>query len=240
MKVLVTVDDVGLSPHVNEAAARLVEAGVAGCISLIATGSELDGAAEIASRAGTVVSVHLNCVEPPFISGAEFPPSHSFWFLRGGSMRDEVRREWSLQIEKVLTRGLMVTRLDSHQHVHHAPGLRKVFLELAEEYGISSVRTAVLPDRSRSLEAMVLDRLGRSLSRMARGRGVSTEDLMLGLTASGSVDREYLQSIGNAVSGSGTAELVMHPSTVPEWSLYQAEELELMMSDWFGRWLLAH
>lgn len=240
VKVTVTLDDVGASSSVNEAASRLLEAGVVDCLSLLATGGRLEEAAETASVTDAAVSVHLNCVEPPFLSREGFPSSHSWWFIRGASLADDVRREWSMQIERVLSLGLMVTRLDSHQHLHHSPGLRMVILELAGEYGISSVRAAILPDRRGSMEAMLLDRLGRKLARMAEGAGIATPDAMLGFTVSGSVDREYLEGLEDRISGRGTAELVMHPSTVPEWSLYQPEELGLLLSDWFGRWLRAH
>jgi len=240
LKVSVTLDDVGISPSVNEAASRLIEAGMVNCLSILATGSRVEEAAEIASGSDAAVSVHLNCVEPPFLSREGFPSSHSWWFLRGASLAGDVRREWSMQVERVLSLGIMVTRLDSHRHLHHSPGLRQVILELASEYGISSVRAAILPDRRGSMEAMVLDRLGRKLARMAEAAGIATPDAMLGFTVSGSVDRVYLEGLEERISGEGTAELVMHPSTVPEWSLYQPEELEMMLSDWFGRWLRAH
>jgi predicted glycoside hydrolase/deacetylase ChbG (UPF0249 family) len=131
----------------------------------------------------------------------------------------------------------MVTRLDSHHHLHNAPGLREVVLELAGEYGISSVRAAVLPDRHRSLEAYLLDRMGRKLARMASDAGVTVPAAMLGFTEAGQLGREYLMAMEDSIRGKGTAELVTHPSVDPEWSLYQPEELSLLASDWFRRWL---
>lgn len=236
MRITVTLDDVGRSPGVNAAAARLLAAGKADCISVMATGPELMDAVELASESGVRVAVHLNCVEPPFLTGNDFPASHETWFLRSRRLASPARDEWRLQIEKVLSCGLLVTGLDSHQHLHNAPGLRDVVLELAREYGISTVRAAVLPDRWRSLEALLLDRMGRRLASAARTAGLSAPDAMLGFTASGSVTREYLRGLEGSLAGGGTAELVMHPSVEPEWSLYQPMELELLESRWFEGW----
>lgn len=236
MKLMVTLDDLGISPGVNSSAAELIPLGSVDCLSIMPTGPEFARAVELASSFEAAVSVHLNCIEPPFLTGASFPSSHGVWFFRGKRFAEEVREEWRRQIERVLAGGVMVTRLDSHQHIHHAPGLRELILELAREYGISSIRSAVLPDRWRSLEALTLDRLGRKLARMASRAGISTPDAMLGFTASGSVSAEYLRSMEKNTRGVGTVELVMHPSLEPEWSLYQPDEHRLMGSDWFREW----
>ncbi|MBN2586182.1 MAG: ChbG/HpnK family deacetylase [Candidatus Fermentibacteraceae bacterium] len=239
MKVLVTIDDLGMSPGINAAAAVLLPTGVVGCVSIMATGPALMEAVEISMGSRAMVSVHLNCLQPPFLTGGEFPSSHETWFLKGRRLAGRVREEWSRQIEKLLSCGLMVTRLDSHHHIHNAPGLRDVTLELAREYGISAVRAAVLPDRRRSLEALLLDWMGRRLAGAAKSRGISTPDAMLGFSAAGSMSREYLEEMEEGIRGAGTAELVTHPAVSPEWSLYQPLELELMRSDWFRRWLSA-
>ncbi len=239
MKVLVTIDDLGMSPGVNAAAAVLIPTGIVGCMSIMATGPALMEAVELTVGSGATVSVHLNCLQPPFLTGGEFPSSHEVWFLKGRKLAGRVREEWSRQIEKLLSCGLMVTRLDSHHHIHNAPGLRDVILELAGEYGISAVRTAVLPDRRRNLEAFLLDRMGRKLARAAKSRGISTPEAMLGFTVAGSISREYLEEMESGIQGDGTAELVTHPAVAPEWSLYQPQELEMMNSEWFRRWLAA-
>lgn len=240
MKLMVTIDDLGISPGVNASAEELIALGAVDCLSVFPTGPEFAGAMELASSSETAVSVHLNCIQPPFLTGADFPSSHGVWYFRGKKFAEKVREEWSRQIERVLAGGVMVTRLDSHQHMHHVPGLRELILELAREYGISSIRSAVLPDRWRSVEALTLDRLGRKMARMAFRAGISTPDSMLGFTAAGSVSAEYLRLMENRIGGGEKVELVMHPSLKPEWSLYQPDEHRLMGSDWFREWKSAH
>lgn len=235
--ILVTLDDIGLSTEVNAAAESCVEYCTVGCLSLLATGPALNGALEIACRSDLQISVHLNCLEPPFLTDAAFPGSPAGWMLRGKSLTAVVTSEWRAQIELVLSSGAMITRLDSHRHTHMLPGLRGIILDLAEEYGVGSVRTAILPDRLRRPSGLVLDRLGRSFGRAASARGVRTPAAMLGFSRSGNVTREYLQRYTDLISGDGETELVMHPAGVPVWSEGQPGELSLLTSHWFRDWI---
>ncbi len=240
MKVLVTIDDAGMDEAVNSGASILLERGVVHCLSIMATGPELEGAAELVRSSDVAVSVHLNCVQPPFLLEEEFPDSHYAWFRNGKKLAEKVRNEWRCQIERVLSTGLMVTRLDSHQHIHNAAGLREVILDLAGEYGIGTVRAAVLPERWKNAKCFTLDRLGRKLSKSAASREVSTPDLMLGFSSSGNVNLNYLESIKGYLKDDGVAELVMHPAIAPVWASTQTDELELMRSEWFAEWLKKH
>jgi len=240
MKVLVTIDDLGMAEGVNIAAEILLPRDVVHCLSIMATGPELPRAAELARNYDVAVSVHLNCVQPPFLIEDGFPVSHSAWFRKGRRYAEKVRNEWRSQIEKVLSTGLTVTRLDSHHHIHNVAGLREVVLDLAGEYGIEAVRGAVLPERLKSPSCFILDLLGRKLVRSALSRGIKTTDLMLGFSRSGCVSMDYLDSIDGSIEGDGVAELVMHPATTPVWASTQTDELELMRSEWFTEWLKKH
>ncbi|NOQ22690.1 MAG: ChbG/HpnK family deacetylase [Candidatus Aegiribacteria sp.] len=240
MKVFVTVDDLGMAAGINSGVEMLLHSGVIHCLSIMATGPELPGAVELGRSYDVAVSVHLNCVQPPFLVEDGFPGSHFAWFRKGAKYAEKVRNEWRSQIEKVLSTGLTVTRLDSHQHIHNAAGLREVILDLAGEYGIGAVRGAVLPERWHSPSCFILDRLGRRLLKSAVERGISTPDLMLGFSRSGNVCRDYLESIDGSIECDGVAELVMHPATSPVWASTQTDELELMRSEWFAEWLRKH
>ncbi len=240
MKVLVTIDDAGMAAGVNSAAEILLPRGVVHCLSIMATGPALPRAVELALNNDVAVSVHLNCVQPPFLVEDGFPGSHSAWLIKGGKFAEKVRNEWRSQIEKILSTGLAVSGLDSHQHLHNTAGLREVILDLAEEYGIGTVRGAVLPDRFRKPSCFILDILGRKLVRSAVIRGIGTPDLMLGFSKSGNVTRSYLERIEGSIEGEGVAELVMHPATTPVWTSTQTDELELMRSEWFAEWLKKH
>lgn len=237
MEIQVTIDDLGLSASVNKAAKILLSAGRVGCMSILATGTALDEALEMASSPDVRISVHLNCSEPPFMTGVEFPDSFHTWFRSGSALAGKVRDEWKAQIERVLAAGVMITGLDSHHHLHNLSGLREVILDLTKEYGIGTVRAAVLPDRFRRPSGIVLNCLGRKLMRMAKKRDVGTPDLMLGFSRSGNVTRKYLESLSGSLKREGLAELVTHPAISPVWASTQPDELELMRSEWFNEWL---
>jgi predicted glycoside hydrolase/deacetylase ChbG (UPF0249 family) len=238
MPVLVTVDDLGISRAVNEAASQCIASGTVGCLSLLATGPVFDAAAEIAAVAGKTVSVHLNCVEPPFLtSGLNPPRSLAGWIAGSRRLSPEVASEWRAQIEKALSAGLMITRLDSHRHLHHLPGLNRIILELAGEYGIGSVRAALLPDRWLRPAGPALHYLGRRLSSMAAAAGIGTPAVMLGFSRAGRLTMDYLTRWGGGLPAGRETELVTHPAVVPVWSEGQPAELALLRSDRFLQWL---
>jgi len=238
MPVLVTIDDLGMSRAVNEAATACLSRGSVGCLSILATGDRFGEAAELAAVSGVPLSVHLNCIEPPFLTRGYTPPgSMVSWVTGSRSMRPAVQAEWREQIEKALASGLMITRLDSHRHMHHLPGLDDAVLDLAREYGIGSVRSAILPDRWSRPSGLYLDVLGRRFARKASRAGVGTPAAMLGFSRSGRVTIDYLLRWGDRLPVGSETELVTHPATVPVWSDGQPEELELLLSDGFTRWM---
>lgn len=235
-RILVTIDDVGRAKPINDAVEQCIKAGTVDCLSVMASGSESEHAFRIIAASDMTVSAHLNCIEPPFLSHAEFPDSLAAWLLVGSKHAEEARTEWSMQIEKLLSNGVMVTRLDSHRHLHHMPALQEVILDLATQYGIRNIRAAHIPDRLRRPTGFVLNRYARSFSAKASDLGMRTTGCILGFGRSGSVDRDYLKSFEGKIP-SGEVELIMHPSTEPVWSDSQPRELELMMSDWFRNWI---
>jgi predicted glycoside hydrolase/deacetylase ChbG (UPF0249 family) len=232
----VTIDDGGMHGKVNDAIALCASRGRVDRVSVLATSPFWCQACESADSAGLEISVHLNCSEPPFLGGTPFPSSWTAWLCTAGKRKDDVRREWSLQIERILSAGFSPTRLDSHRHLHHLGALGEVILQLAGEYDIGSVRTALLPDRLSRPSGLVLDSLARRLAAQAGSRGIASTASVLGFSRSGRVDRIYLQRY-RPLLPDGECELVMHPAAGPVWSRHQPEELELMLSEWFGQWI---
>lgn len=234
-QVTVTIDDGGKNDAVNRAAALCMDAGVVSRFSIIPTGARVPAACELAMSRGVAVSVHLDCCSGPFLlPESRFPEGFAAWALNAARMAPLVRREWSAQIESLLGLGAMVTSLDSHRHLHHLPGLMGVFIDIAREYRIGTVRAAVLPDRMRRYPLGVfLHRLGVRLAETASSAGLSSATWMLGFGDSGRVGRDYLEKYMKTAEGENM-ELVMHPATESVWSPGQPGELELMLSDWFA------
>ena len=234
-KLLVNIDDAGASEGVDEALDLCIRSGVAGGASLMATGAFLEGAADIARTAGLQISAHLDCIEGPFLSEGFRGRSLASLAVGGGDL-PALEREWRMQIEALLDLGLEISRLDSHRHLHHLPAARGVVIALARDYSIPAIRTAILPDRWKRPSGPFLHHLALRLRRLAHGAGLRTNDCMLGFGRSGRVDREYLERMEGRLP-EGLIELVVHPSTVDEWSGGQRAELDLLLSSWFATWL---
>jgi chitin disaccharide deacetylase len=236
-EISVTIDDGGLHPGVNAAAGKCAEFGTVDRISILATSEGFAEAIMTAMTNQIRVAAHLDCSGGPFLlEGSDFPDSFAGWLSSAPSLAPLAEKEWAAQIEKILSAGGVITALDSHRHLHHIPALQDVIIRLAGEYGIRTVRSAVLPDRMMRFPAgLRLNSLGGQLREKIRSANLVTTDRMLGFGKAGKVDRRYLSRFSDRCS-EGTTELVMHPSTEPVWSRGQPGELDLMLSQWFKDW----
>jgi predicted glycoside hydrolase/deacetylase ChbG (UPF0249 family) len=236
-ELTVTVDDGGLHSAVNGALQKCIESGNVQRVSIIATGSEFSQASMIGMMGGLKVAAHLDCCQGPFLlKESVFPDSFSVWLKAADSLAESVRNEWAAQIENILSTGGVVTALDSHRHLHHIKALQKVIVSLAKEYGIRTVRSAVLPDKYMRFPAGIkLNSLGCQLRLKLLSEGLVTSDRMLGFGKAGKITKEYLSKY-TSLCRDGFTEVVMHPATEKLWSSGQPAELELITSEWFGRW----
>lgn len=236
-EVTVTIDDGGMHPAVNQAIAKCIASGNVNRLGIMATGPVFSEAIVMAMVGGVRMAAHLDCCQGPFLlEKSEFPKPFGTWLKSAGSLAASVKDEWSAQIEKILSSGGVVTALDSHRHLHHVPELQDVIIALAKEYGIRTVRTAVLPDKMMRFPAgLKLNSLGNELSQRLSEEGLVTSDRMLGFGKAGKVSRKYLSKYTD-LCADGFTEVVMHPAVETVWSKGQPEELDLILSEWFGTW----
>lgn len=236
-EVTVTIDDGGMHPAVNAAIDTCIPSGNIGRVSIMATGPCYAEAIMSTMAGGVRLGAHLDCCQGPFLlPESDFPGSFAAWLKSAEALSAKVRKEWSAQIEKILSTGGVVTALDSHRHMHHIPALQDVIISLAGEYGIRTVRSAVLPDRfSRFPAGLKLNSLGKDLQERLRGEGFVTADRMLGFGRAGRITLKYLKKHAGDCA-EGTTEMVMHPATEEVWSAGQTGELELILSREFGEW----
>ena len=232
----VTIDDGGMHESITPAIEACAARGVVDCVSILPTGIAASEVCRIACAEDVAISVHLNCIQPPFLGSKPFPGTVARWIVSASRLAEHVRVEWTRQIEKLMDMGARLTGLDSHRHLHHLPALRNIALDLADEYGIGTIRTAVLPDRFSRPSGPLLHYLGKRLEMLAGERELKTPKWMLGFSCSGGVSRRYLEQNGKRIT-CGECEIVMHPAVTPVWSDGQPEELELMQSEWFVLWL---
>jgi len=249
--LIVTADDLGLTVGVNEAVRRAHVDGVVTATSLLAVGRAFDDAATMLRDLPRLeLGAHLAIVgeDPPLLSAREiptlvdttgmFPLSYRTVVRRGLAGRvdpDDVRRELSAQLERVLGVGVPVTHVDTHQHTHLWPTVGDVVAELAAAAGVAAVR---LP-RSHGHGPVGLGvqllaaRTARTLRRTGR---VSPADYA-GLDEAGRLDTATFGRAFDAVvrRGAGSAEINAHPSLPADpdlgrfdWSYRWADELAML------------
>ena len=242
--LVVNADDMGLTPGVCRAVRRGHTVGVVTSTSVLGVGAAFDEAAAVLRDCpGLGVGAPLAIVgeDRPLLSAAEiptlvdrqgcFPLSYRTVVARAAAGRvdaDDVRREFTAQLERVAGIGVPVTHLDTHQHTHLWPGVARVVVELAVAAGVPAVRLPTSPSRGPVGVGV------RLLSRRLRGRvesaGLHTTADYVGLDESGSLDEARfagaLQQL--ATAGASTAEVNSHPG--------EAGEAALGRFDWGFRW----
>lgn len=151
MHVVINVDDLGLHPAVRRAVERLAGMGRVTSASVLANGSDVENAARVP---GVSLGAHLNILRgrplsprrevPSLVDGRGlFPGGYTRLWRRVilGQVRvDEVRLEWSRQVERLLELGITLSHLDGEKHTHCWPALMPVACDVARAYGIPWVR----------------------------------------------------------------------------------------------------
>jgi len=236
-EITVTIDDGGMHPAVNTAIEACIASGNVSRVGIMATGPVFSEAVMMTMGGSVRLSAHLDCCRGPFLlERSEFPGSFTAWLKSASALSSRVRDEWSAQIERILSSGGLITALDSHRHLHHIPALQDVMIAVAAEYGIRTVRTAVLPDKMKRFPSgLKLNSLALELKGRLAEKGLVTTDRMLGFGRAGRINRKYLEKYSKNCM-EGTTELVMHPAAEEVWSKKQPDELSLILSDWFGDW----
>ncbi len=154
MYVVINCDDLGLHPAVRRAVVGLGRAGAISSATLMANGPDFDASARIK---GVGIGVHLNLLRGAPLCPPERIPSlvddnglmlgnYRKLFLRymaGRVSLDDVRREWSAQVERVIDTGVKPTHLDSEKHIHAWPRLGGLVAEIARRHGIRWMRRPV-------------------------------------------------------------------------------------------------
>ncbi len=217
-RLIVTGDDFGLSPAVNQAIVKAHEHGVLTSASLMVNGSAASEAVVLAKAHPTLaVGLHLVLCqgratlaphEIPGLVDAEGNFSRGpvraglrYFFMR--SLQPQLRREIEAQIAAFAATGLILSHLDGHLNLHLHPTVLAILLELAGRYRIHAVRLPL--DDLRVILALDRKRLGYKLShavifgvlcRCARGRlvraGIRVADRVYGLLQSGDMNEAFL------------------------------------------------
>jgi len=242
-RLIINADDFGLTSGVNRAVAELHQAGLLTSATLMARAQATADAIQIALTTPSLgVGCHVVLLdgEPVLSTQSEIPnladpitgrfrPSlipflgavHRNWPLMGASpMTDEIEAEAAAQISLLQNRGIRLTHIDTHKHVHMFPAVLRPVLRAARAAGIRTVRNPFEPawslhatqgaPRLRRVQVSLLRRLQSSFHRIVAEEGFTNTDGAIGVLATGSLDAATVASLLRQLP-SGTWELVTHP-----------------------------
>lgn len=142
--LIINADDLGLWPSVN---AGILQAWAQGAISsstVLANTPDLPEVLASAHAAGLPVGIHLNLtLGKPLSNPAEIPTlvTGEGTFMKRQQWPaqlpgEQIRRELTRQVQRVLDLGGQPTHLDSHHHIHRYPEVFAVVVELAQKLHI--------------------------------------------------------------------------------------------------------
>ena len=240
--LIVSADDLGLTDGVCSAIARSHADGVVTSTSLLAVGRAFSSAVRVLREApGLDVGAHLAMVgeDPPLLTPREiptlvnkqgrFPLSYRTVLARGFARRidpDEVRREFTAQLQRIRAAGVHVSHLDTHQHVHLWPAVARVVTELARQERIPAVRT---PASHRVLPVgFGVNALASRLRRELSAAGLATTDNYTGLDEAGAFDAARFRTSLSRLGSGGSVEINVHPG--------EAGDPDLARFSWGYRW----
>jgi hopanoid biosynthesis associated protein HpnK len=231
--LIVTGDDFGASPAVNEAIEAAHQGGILTSASLIATAPAFaDARRRAAALPGLSTGLHLVLCDgraasapariPGLVdAGGRFDASPARagvrYYARRRALRGQLEAEIRAQIEQYLATGLPLDHLDGHHHLHLHPIVFDVLAPLLAEYRIPWIRLlhedglarrgAPRPDPVPAIFVA----LSRRARRLAAARGVGGPDRTYGLRATGRLDEGELLRLLVGLRAR-RVEIYLHPS----------------------------
>lgn len=229
-------DDFGLTSGVNRAVMELFEKHLLTSATLMARAAATEEAIGLALKMPLLgIGCHIVLVDgEPAMPAGEIPGlanrktgqfhANPGSFLRqlllGGIRPSEIEAEAAAQIALLQARGLTLTHIDTHKHLHMFPAVLRPLLRAARAAGIRAVRNPFEPAWSRRatpaasllrrIEVGMLRQLEPAFRRIVTEEGFSTTDGALGVLATGTLDEETLRRLLGSIPA-GTWELVTHP-----------------------------
>jgi chitin disaccharide deacetylase len=220
-RLIVTADDFGLSPAVNEAVERAHREGILTSASLMVAGPAAADAVDRARRLPRLaVGLHLVAVEGPAClpgvalpdlvdASGWFPPAQlrlavAYGFSRRA--RAQLAAEIRAQFAAFAATGLTLDHADAHKHMHLHPVVGSLLIRIGREFGLRAVRVPAEPGGG----ALAL--WCAWLRMAARLAGLAVNDRVYGLRDSGRMDLARVQAILDRLP-SGLSEIYAHPAT---------------------------
>jgi predicted glycoside hydrolase/deacetylase ChbG (UPF0249 family) len=206
--LIITGDDFGASPQVNEAVERLHRAGVLTQAGLMVGAPCVDEAVRIARRNPSLcVGLHVVlCESRPAWNGLRF-----FFDRR---TRAELEKKIAGQFARFVELGFEPLCWDGHMHLHLHPTVLDIALPVAAAHKFSMARLVRETSTPHPL-ALTFRALSARAAPCLKKNGMRFVDRTLGLTRTGRMDTQATCALLRKL-GEGWSELYLHPGAERE------------------------
>ena len=222
-QVIVSADDFGLSPEVNEAVEIAHRQGILSTASLMVAGPAAEDAVRRArALPGLGVGLHLVAIEGPSVLGGQIGSDQLRlgidYFVRPGARR-RLAAEIRAQYRAFAATGLRLDHANAHKHMHLHPTVGRMLVEIGREFGLPALRIPAEPPEvmlacgvPQGPGARALYRWCGLLRRRGARAGLRMNDHMFGLAWSGHVVKPNLLRLAPLLPD-GLSEIYFHPAT---------------------------
>ena len=235
-KLIVTADDLGLSPLITDGIFRAHREGIVTAAALLVNAPGTDDAvAKIHAYPDLQIGLHLGVVEGHSLLGrhSSITDSNSYFgddkiclhrhwkpflarYLSGVLDLREIEQEFEVQLQKFMTFFPSIPFLNSTQHLHILPGVSEIVIRLCKKYQIKNVRvpSSMVPESSGLLRRLIgipYRLLGVRFRVLCRRAGIGHADHFAGFFRCGHQDVESIQKMISQFS-EGVTELMLHPA----------------------------
>ncbi len=221
--LIVNADDYGYYPCISLGILEAATSGALTATGILANSPDLKTQLKwLDSVDDLEVGVHLNLTFRQPLTAimteklarwqGSFPSAYAMsgMVLTGKISLNDVRLEWSAQIEAC--QGKKLQFLNSHEHIHMLPILFPLMLELAKHYDIPHIRLTQAEWLAPfGVSALVRNTLMQAMQTFNKTKLKSKTPVFLGLSRSGKLDYPYLETIFSRLIPGNTYELMCHP-----------------------------
>ena len=226
--LIITADDFGMAPEVNEAVEIACTRGVLSAASLmVGAPATADAVRRARGLPGLRVGLHLVLTDGRPVLPPERIPHlvrsdgafHDNMAVAGATLffhpaaRRELAAEITAQFEAFTATGLNLDHVNAHKHFHLHPTILDLTLAIGDGFGMKAMRVPSDPHAGMSLTGA----FARLVRMRATRAGMLTPDRVFGLAWSGAMSSERLEKV-IATLPSGLSEIYLHPATAGDFA----------------------
>lgn len=233
LKLIVNADDFGLTRGCNEGIIKSIKKGIVTNTTIMINMPFAEEGINLAKKNGIdQLGIHFNltCGKPisldvPSLVNEEGEFYKRFIFLKEKMSLQDVEIELRAQLKKFKSKGLKLTHIDSHHHIHMYPGVAEIVAEIALE------------------ENVPLRNVNEYVKKIIEEKGILTTEHFSMDFYDKNVTLEKLKEIISSRQ-EGVLEIMSHPALIDSelihlssYTFYREKELEILTSEEIKLWL---